>query len=355
MRAPALCLVLCLTALGCQSGLTDLGASRDAGAPPPPPPHGWTEPPPEAPGQPACMPDAEEWRAVRRLHNVAEASVHELVTCGGAQLSTISSMILLVLLSNPEFFDPSTLEEVRGLAGLAGLVTDVPFEHAEDGQWTMPINERSTFSVRFLAPEAAEDAPALTENVFDLESYLEGAHIRSTLSWAEMKADLDAQNIYTLTWERPGPLAALLFPEGVPASGQVEIRLSIMEFLTLFGFSDAHPDFGPFAHLTRLGMDSSVHLVDEREGITVDYTFAGERGTLGDLGGAGRLGFELEGLTATDGGLTLVGEAGDLAYLRRGTLAGELVYHLEGGSTDLRVVDDFGAGASYPNVTFECP
>ena len=309
-------------------------------------------PEPGSPEPPHCM-EADRWRLVRWVHQAAEDSVHELVTCGQAQMATVGSMVAIVLFSNREFFDEATVDELEDLFSFVGLLGASPFMHQADGRHVMPINERSTFEVAFYAPGAEAEAEVLRDSVFDLESYVQGARVQTSLSWQEMKNDYTRRNVYRVTWETPGPLARVMFPEGVPAEGTFEVALSLWDFAYLLGFHAVKPDFGPFAHLSSLVMDSNVSLHDDRVGVTVDYVFGGERGVLTDLLSAGQLGFALRSLRATDGQVTLAGDAADLRYLSLGTLAGRLVYRVPGD--DLHVVDDFGEGAGYPETGFYCP
>jgi hypothetical protein len=320
----------------------------------------WEEPdetPPveEEPARPSfesltCLP-SEEQRAIGRIRQVAEASVHELVTCGGAQLNLINGMVARILFSNPEFFDADTIEDLKALMGLS----DVPFERLADGRWRMPINDQSAFDMAFFLPEAQTPA---TADVLDLEAYLTGARITTSLSFDEMMDNPTAVNEYMLTWTGYGPLGHLMFPEGERPDPQIAIiHASLWDFANLLlDLGEPVADFGPFARLVDLEVHSDVKLIDRRDGIDVAYTFDAPRAPLHVFHDRQSVAFELHGLAATDGRVTLQGAAADLTVLGRGTLAGVLIYAVDGISVDdVRVVDDFGNGAGYPEASYWCP
>lgn len=312
---------------------------------------------PEPPAPPAatqaltCLADhPADVRAIQRVRQVAEASVHELVTCGGAQLQISTSFVARVLLSNPQFFDPETLATLDDFLGFS----DLPFEHQPDGQWRMALNADSTFDLRFMLP--GSDVVE-TANVFDLAAYLEGAEVDSALTFDEMLEDFEAENIWRITWTGYGPLADVMFPEGRPDAQQFVVRASLYDLaLLVLGETDDLPDFGPFENLPDLELDSLVHLVDARDGVTVAYDFGGTRQSLGHFHTEGQVAFELRSLVAEGEGVVLQGEAADLRVLERGTVAGPLVYAVDGVAVDgVRVVDDFGDGSGYPEASYWCP
>lgn len=299
---------------------------------------------------PACLaPYPDDMRAVRRVRQVAEASVHELVTCGGAQMSVVNSMVARVLLSNPQFFDAETIDTLKSVLGLDELA----FDRTPAGKWRMEINDGSAFDLQFFLPGGAQ---AETSDVFDLEAYLKGAQVETSLSFDEMLADLDRQNTYVVRWDAYGELADLMFPDGRPAVREFTVRLSLLDFVDLyFGTSDAE-SFGPFGNLVDLEIDSHVDLVDRRNSVDVAYTFASARQPLARLYASQAVPFELHALAATDGRVTLQGAAADLSVEGRGSLSGVLIYAVDGIAVDdVRVVDDFGEGAAYPEASYWCP
>lgn len=298
-----------------------------------------------------CLADhPEQVRAIQRVRQIAEASVHELVTCGGAQLQVSAGFVARVLLSNPQFFDPETLETLDGVLGFA----DLPFERRADGSWRMPLNPGSTFDLRFLRPGSQA---VVTADVFDLASYLTDAQVETSLSFEEMLEDIEAPNTYQITWAGDGPLAAVLFPDGPPAERRFVVEASLLDLAMLaLGYTADLPDFGPFERLPDLELESAVDLKDARDGVNIGYAFTGERQSLGHFHTAGQVAFELHTLVAEGDGVVLQGEAADLRVLGRGALAGPLVYAVDGVAIDgVRVVDDFGDGGGYPEASYWCP
>lgn len=292
----------------------------------------------------------DEARAIQRVRQAAEASVHELVTCGGAQLQISGSFVARVLLSNPQFFDPETLETLDEFLGFS----DMPFEHAEDGRWRMPINADSSFDLRFMLP--GSDVTE-TADVFDLGSYLTDAEVETSLSFEEMIDDFNAKNEYRIRWAGYGPLADVMFPDGRPEEQVFIVKASLIDLAYLaLGVTADLPDFGPFENLPDLEIESNVDLLDTRDGAQVTYTFSGRRQSLGHFHTEAQVAFELRSLVAEGEGIVLQGEAADLRVLGRGSLAGTLVYAVDGVSVDgIRVVDDFGDGAGYPEESYWCP
>ena len=136
----------------------------------------------------------------------------------------------------------------------------------------------------------------------------------------------------------------------------ITVRLSLLDFAELYlGNSDAD-DFGPFGKLVNLEIDSDVQLTDRRDGVDVVYAFASERQPLSHLHDTQAVPFELHSLVATDGQVTLQGAAANLTVEGAGSLSGVLVYAVDGIAVDdMRVVDDFGEGAGYPEASYWCP
>ena len=171
-----------------------------------------------------------------------------------------------------------------------------------------------------------------------------------------MLEDLSDKNTYRVTWADYGPLADLMFPDGRPELRAFTVRLSVLDFIDLYlGQSEAE-DFGPFGRLVALEVDSKVDLVDTREGVEVTYSFASQRAPLSRLHDSQAVAFDLHSLVATDGRVTLQGAAANLTVEGIGSLSGALVYAVDGIAVDdMRVVDDFGEGAGYPEASYWCP
>lgn len=351
MRVLVVCTLIFVAGCFDDGGSDDHVFVNESPAPERPAPEAATPPAISAAKALTCLSDKpDEVRAIQRVRQVAEASVHELVTCGGAQLQISASFVARVLLSNPQFFDEETLDTLSGLLGFS----DIPFEHTEDGRWRMPLNGDSSFDLRFMLP--GSDVTE-TANVFDLGSYLTDAKVETSLSFEEMLNNFDAKNEYRISWVDYGPLADVMFPDGRPEEQVFVVEASLTDLAYLaFGITENLPDFGPFESLPDLEIESNVDLLDSRDNVKVTYSFGGQRQSLGHFHTKDQVAFELRSLAAEGEGIVLQGEAADLRVLGRGSLAGPLVYAVDGVSVDgIRVVDDFGSGMGYPEASYWCP
>lgn len=291
------------------------------------------------------------------VQGAVEDSVHELVTCGGAQVSLARSLTFVILSSNAGFFSPETRAELAEYLAYLGGSLDVPFTPDANGRWTMALaaGAGSKFSIRFFAP--GEASTPLDGDVFRLEAYVRQAEVHTRLTWQEMQADWLRQNVYTFTWDHLGPLGHVLFPDGEPAERRFVVRASLAELASLVwpGVYGSPPDLGPLAALGDLGIDSRVTLIDERDGVRIRYGAAGQRGTLRGIAGDSQVGFLMDGLEASDGDVTVEGRSEGLRYADGAGLAGLVHYTLRAGDRAYEAESDFGDGASYPTVRWSCP
>jgi hypothetical protein len=296
----------------------------------------------------ACAPAEVSWSAAVDLHGTTEDSVHELITCGGLQVRLAQQIMAMVVASNEELLRD---EEQAFVAEYL----ENPFTQTEDGYWTMeiPDSPTSSFTLAFHEPGGGR---LITEDVFDVESYLEGAHVQSTLSFEEMWQNPTKKNVFTYTWETEGPLAHLM-NDGDPIPETFDLELSLIDLIQLgFSFGPREPaDFGPFNSVLDVELDSVVEYDDERSGTTVTYTVRTLRESMHEVASSAALAFEVETITATDGKLDLEGDAGNLRFVSTGTLAGSIEYSVTGSEVDLVVTSDFGEGASYPEIAWSCP
>ena len=303
-----------------------------------------------------CAPDGSTWDQVRRLYEDTEWSIHELITCGQVQVRLAKSLLAIVLASNEEIFRRDTFERVSEYADTFGLDLEAPFDRAEDGRWTMPIPSASLgsrFWVRFFEPDSGE--PILADP-FDLDSYLTGVRVETTLTLDEMLDDLWARNAFFFFWETEGPLVELL-NYGEPVTNPFVVNVSIVDIASLVypSLSDEEADFGPLASLVDAEMISCVDLSDDRGGSHIEYRADGRRDTVGEIAGAGSVSFDIDRIIATDGTHDLVGDARNLRFLGVKNLAGEIRYDLSGPDVDLDVVSDFGDGNAWPITRWMCP
>jgi hypothetical protein len=310
------------------------------------------DPPPELA---ECAPDADAWDEARRLYEDTEWSIHELITCGQVQVRLAQSLLAIVLASNEEIFRQDTFERVSEYANQFGLDLEAPFERAEEGRWSMPIPSASSdsqFWVQFFEP--GSDEPILADP-FDLDSYLTGVRVETTLTLDEMLDDLWTRNEFSFYWETEGPLVSLL-NGGEPVANPFIVNVSIVDIASLVypGIAEEGEDFGPLVSLVDAEMMSCVDLSDDRNGSQIEYRADGRRDTVGNIAGDGSVSFDVNRITATDGTYVLVGDASNLRFLGRKNLAGEIFYDLTGRDVSLQVVSDFEDGNAWPITRWMC-
>lgn len=294
------------------------------------------------------------------MYDATEDSVHELVTCGGVQVTLASSLLLIVLSSNRDLFDEASLQQIESYSGALGFTLNVPFEDQGDGTWSMPIagSADSDFSVRFREPGSGR---LITEDPFTMDSYLTGVTATSELTFEQMRRDMSARTTLTYTWEGEGPLAHLL-NDGEPIPNPFTMRLSLQDLLALTGgggfFGSGEPfggDLGPIDSVLDVEMESSVRFRDQRDDTVIEYDVDVEPGTVRTIAASGSLRFDVHQITASAGPLELRGDATALSFVQRGLLAGPIEYSVSGPDVDLRVTSDFEDGLSYPMTSWSCP
>ena len=112
-------------------------------------------------------------------------------------------------------------------------------------------------------------AQAETGDVFDLEAYLVGAQVETSLSFDEMLLNPDLENQYVVTWADYGPLADVMFPDGRPERRVVTISLSLLDLAGLYlGGSEAEDV--SLAKITGPGFDENG-IVNAVETVTTVY------------------------------------------------------------------------------------
>ena len=311
-----------------------------------------------APSGPCDNVDPAAMKAAVSLYETTEASVHELVTCGGAQLNLANKLILMMLASNEAFLEPDTRQALDSFSWLTG--GDPEFTHHPDGRWEMfiPSGTDSWFSVFMYEP--GDDKPLLLDP-FKLDSWLVGAAVTSERTLGELMGDPNSPETFTWTYEELGPLGKLLdFGEaGEPDDHTFTVTLSVMDLLImgtggLSSLSASELDLGPFVGVMDLSLDSEVQFVDQRSGSEVQYQAAGLRDSLHGLSSGQRVDFGVTGLSATHGASGLKGTTESLAVVQRGGLSGKIRYDVE-GVEGLQVISDFGDGRAYPTTSWVCP
>ena len=297
----------------------------------------------------ACAPAEPAWSAALSLQETTEGSVHELITCGGLQISLSREIISMLIASNEELLR----DEERSL--VAEYLSN-PFTHAEDGSWTMeiPDSPASSFTLRFYEPNGGR---FIGDDVFDLSAYLEGVHVQSTLSFTEMLANPEKKNVFSYTWESEGPLAYLM-SDGQPVPPAFDLELSLVDLIGDLGFPVGpreSADLGPFDSVLDVELDSLVDYDDDRGDSTVNYVVATRRDSVRHVAATASLDFDVDSIESTDGALDMAGDGANLRLVSTGTLAGTIVYSITGTDVALVVTSDFGEGVSYPDVAWSCP
>lgn len=308
---------------------------------------------------PPCGDAGSAGQTADELYQVAESSVHELITCGGVQLSVARNLLAMVILSNEEMIGPSAIQAIRGYGSLFGLDVNQPFTRQPDGTFEMPITAASDgwFRVRFF--DGTGEAPLLVDP-FDVSSYLVGAKGVKTNPEPFDLEDPNQRHVFTWTYEGVGPLGQLL-NGGLPLPESFSIEISFADLLAASGssaFGDraaAIDRFGPFASVLRsLEMTSEVEFTDERYDGSVSYLASTPRSTVEALASGGLLGVNLERLEAVRDTTRLVGKAENLEVLAIGSLAGVIRYEVDDPTLDATVTSDFGNGRAYPFTTWGC-
>jgi hypothetical protein len=306
--------------------------------------------PPNAKSLPSqCRPSSTF--EVQALYDSTEDSVHELVTCGGIQMKVAMSMKLMIFSSNESLVSASARQDIRDVVEAVGLTVDNPFTLQADGSWQMEAGGTagSTFSLRFYDPESGEP---IAVDPFKLDSYLTGVTATSSQTWEQMKANPTSKTTFTYVWTDRGPLAHLLAGGGdIP--NPFTLKMSLLELGgAALGLSD--PDYGPFASVENALVESTIHMVDDRGGVDITYDVTGVKDTVKNLVESSSFGFDIQSLVSTDGTFHLSGDTKGLAFLGRGSLAGEINYTVSGGGLSLLVTSDFGAGEAYATPRWEC-
>lgn len=285
------------------------------------------------------------------LFAAIDSSIHELVTCGGAQRSLVAPMGMRVLLGADGLFEPEALGDLtETLSYLTSAQADFSFDA---GVWKLPMGTRlgGQFEVRFLDP-LTEDL--VTDNVFELDSYVRGATAASSRTWEEMMndGDYDVVDTFTFTWEEEGPLAHLLDPLTNPIVVQGRIGELVPLLVGWSGFGE--PDLGSFASLYGVTVEGSIPFDDTAYGAAIHYDATIGPAPMRDLMNGGSAAVRIEGMSATYAGWSTRTLRVDLRDVDYG-LAGEIVFALDGPrGQQWQVQFDFGTGRPYPETRWQC-
>jgi len=260
-----------------------------------------------------------------------------------------------VLASNEDLFRGDTFERVAQYAASFGLDLESPFEQAENGRWSMPIDgadPTSRFWVQFFRPGSEEP---ILDDPFRLDSYLQGVHVETELTLDEMLDDIERRNTFWFFWQEEGPLIDLL-NDGEPLARIFKVEVSIADIAALVYpfFDNSGAEYGPLVSLVDAEMISCVELRDTRDRTVVEYRADGRRDTIAAIAGDGKVAFDVDAIDATDGTYTMHGDATDLRFLDVKSLAGEIFYEITGPDLSIEVVSDFGSGNPWPVTRWAC-
>ena len=297
----------------------------------------------------ACKPNDPV--ALQLTFDQTEASVHELITCGGIQLQLALSMKLMIFTSNKELVSASARADIEKAIATVGMSLENPFTQNQSGSWVMDAggSSGSTFALDFYD---AGDSARVKDNPFVLDSYLKGVTAVSSRTWQEMQSNPTAKTTFTYHWTDKGPLSHLL-ADGGEVPNPVVLNLSLIDIVG-GGLGLSKPDFGPFESIAKLEMESKIHMVDDRGDVQVDYDVTGQRASVASVIDAENIVFDVDAMKGTNGDLQLIGATTGLAFLGRGKLGGEINYTSAGSVTGVIVTSDFGAGNAYGVPRWEC-
>ena len=310
------------------------------------------------PGPPASCPiGSAEWGWFHDAAGTADASIHELIACGGAQVALARTLFLAVFAGNEAIFqyDPATLQEVAAQLGGFASAGQLPFDELGSGLWRMKNTAGTSAGVAFdvrLHDVAGE--PVLA-NPFLLESYLQGVKVSYSMTFVQMKAAPQTPNTFVISWEKLGKLGVILGGARGEVPNPIVLKISAMEFLAAADGSGSAALFGPFANLLDLGLSSRVELVQNRLEGQVRYDMQAPRQALRVAALSSVVDFQVVGLAVTGQGRALRSDgAGKLSYGAYGlvgslTLTGQ---RQDGGDVQAQLSYD---NSKYATTSWQCP
>ena len=337
---------LCVSSLGCvsyDSAGADAHVSSDV--PEPQTPTGPVTPTvPDSGSGDACGAES------RAAYDAIDRSVHELITCGGMQVSLAQSMVAILLLSNERMFDEQSKNDLQQIAE---YLPRNEFDQIDDGQWRIAMSTSSTFDLEFREPHTGA---RIYEDVFDMQSYLVGLQATYDHTLTEMMEQPDLENRWVFTWDELGPLAHLL-NGGAEVPREFELALTLNELLDIIFpyWATGTPDLGVFQSLLDIEMGSTIRLRDQRQtssgSAQVDYEILAAGSPVGAIADSGQLEFAIVDLAGTVGATTFEATDSEVGYSNGlGALSG--VIHLRSRDADVEM--DFGTGSAYPTARWTC-
>lgn len=305
---------------------------------------------PEAPPPRRCRPPDATFEPMRVAHEDVRRSANTMIN-GHLQLVVARNLLLLALDANRQHIEPSTYSDLtlalRFRAGLLFPDVIIPEDEApsqdEAGQWTLllPYGPNATLRFAFRDPDTGG---AVLENVFALDSYVQGATVESQRTTAPDGDDASAPYDVTVTWDEPGPLVRLLggaevIPRPFVLRGLNPSYWTSSENAQL-DLGDA--SFGPLEPLFDLPFELEPSIETEENETVIQHTLAPVRSTLREFVSA-HLPFELQKTTARAGDVTIEGGAVNVVFSEADDrLDGTLDYEVAYDGTVLYVQDVYG-------------
>lgn len=308
----------------------------------------------DATGPSACAPTER----LEALHERTGTSIHELRTHGASQLHLGRTLMLRLLLTNWSLYDSATQEEIRELLAEAEKLgfydAERPLEYQSDGTWKRSLGADSEFSLQFFEPNGRR----ITENVFALETYLEGVQVAYDMSFEEMREFPNRKNTWTVSWDERGPLFHLLSGMKEPPNPFV-VHASLVDLAGLaFGLEgndEEEPEFGPFEALLRIDVESSfVRSRTYDDGTILRYTADGPPQTVGRTVRKGRIPFTLDSVHASDGRYALDANGAELEFFEN-RLIGLVEFDVEGPTNSVAsLATEFSTQSTGPTAEWTC-
>lgn len=305
------------------------------------------------PGSQTCTRLGSETAAAQAMVDRANSSLHELIYCGGAQVSLSKTLFVAVLLSNATAFgmDEQTVQDIRSSLGIA---VSSPISSLGDGRWRMQGVGSGVAAMDFdLRFHDASGQPVLVDPTL-LDSYLTGVQVSYEMTFAEMKTNPTQQNVYRFSWQGLGPLGELLLGPRGELPNPIELRLSAFDLLAASSGTGEPGQFGPFAYLLGLGVSSELQFTDPHPP-QVTYRTAAPRAPLRRAALQSLVDFAVLGLAGRNGSAEMALNGGQITF--SGKFAGGLDGQLQGvvaANAQQVPVSLVFTGGGYGTVSLQC-
>jgi hypothetical protein len=264
-----------------------------------------------------------------------DASVHELIACGGLTIQVAIGLVtgVVAMVVDDE-------EVMPGGLSFEGEGVYVSSSQLGESSMTMRVRLYERIGDEYILAGA---------NLFDKNSYLTGVSVEAEGSASvdfdiddPLDTNVDADASVVISYDEAGPWAKLL-GLGDPPPNPIELG----------DITELDPDF------SNIYIETEVEIHDVKGGSDIRVTFATERVGLVDLFDNGNLDYEVVSLVASNAELRqeMTLNAWDIAFVRHGELSGSTSLSV---SSSARVGLDYEAVLTYENtafgeVSFACP